>query len=240
MKRVAIIQSSYLPWRGLFAAIAQCDCFVFLDSVQFTRRDWRTRNTIKTPQGVHWLSVPVMQKGNFHSSIDEVQIAEPNWWKTHLKSIELNYRRAHHFRESFPLVEQLFESVANTPTLSEMNQTMTMAICQMLGVKSQFSRDVDLLPREALVQMSPTDRLVKLAMATGASVYLSGPSAKNYLDEHEFNAMGMSVEWMEYSKFQEPYRQLWGAFVPSVSIVDTVLNLGLEQTREVVLQRGAA
>lgn len=235
MTRVAIIQSSYIPWRGFFSAVALCDAFVFFDSVQFTRRDWRTRNAIKTAQGVHWLSVPVMQKGNFHAPIDSVRIADPNWWRTHLKSIESSYRRAPHFDESFPFIRQLFESVAEIPTLSEVNQTMTAALCRALGIETRVVRDIDVLPRETMAEMRPTDRLVQLSAAMGARTYLSGPSAKSYLDEGEFNALGIQVEWMDYSRFAEPYPQIWGAFSPAVSIVDTLLNLGLSQTRAIVI-----
>ena len=186
MKRVAIIQSSYIPWRGYFAAIARCDTFVYLDSVQFTRRDWRTRNAIRTSQGVHWLSVPVMQKGNFRAPIDQIRIANPNWWRKHLKAIELAYRRAGHFDDTFPFVRQLFEMAANLPRISEVNQYMTKALCQALGIRTCFVSDVDLLPRETLSAMQPTERLVRLSAAVGAGVYLSGPSAKNYLRRGRF------------------------------------------------------
>ncbi|MGO4741343.1 WbqC family protein [Bosea sp. 2KB_26] len=235
MRRVAIIQSSYIPWRGFFAAVALCDTFVFFDSVQFTRRDWRTRNAIKTSQGVHWLSVPVMQKGNFHTPIDGVRIADPNWWRTHLKSIEIAYRRAGHFDDIFPFVRHLFESVADLPTLSEVNQTMTTALCRALEIETHFVRDIDLLPRETMTAMQPTERLAKLSAAVGAETYLSGPSARSYLDEGKFNALDIQVEWMDYSRFGEPYPQIWGAFAPAVSIVDTLLNLGLAQTRAIIL-----
>lgn len=235
MTRVAIIQSSYIPWRGFFSAVALCDTFVFFDSVQFTRRDWRTRNAIKTAQGVHWLSIPVMQKGNFRAPIDSVRIADPNWWRTHLKSIEIAYRRAPHFEENFPFIRQLFESVAELPTISEVNQTMTTALCRALEIRTRFVRDTDLLPREAMAEMRSTDRLVRLSAAIGAQTYLSGPSAKSYLDEGEFNTLGIQVEWMDYSRFTEPYPQIWGAFAPAVSIVDTLLNLGLAQTRAIII-----
>ncbi|QEL21708.1 WbqC family protein [Bosea sp. F3-2] len=237
MKRVAIIQSSYIPWRGFFAAIALCETFVFFDSVQFTRRDWRTRNVIKTPQGVHWLSVPVQQKGNFHAPIDSMRIADPGWWQAHLKSIEIAYRRATHFDDAFPLVRRLFETIADLPTLSQVNQGMITALCKELGIETRLLRDIDLLPREAMAAMRPTERLVKLSAAADAQIYLSGPSAKSYLDEDEFNALGMQVEWMDYSRFGEPYPQVWGDFASGVSIVDTLLNLGLDQTRAIVLGR---
>jgi len=237
MKRVAIIQSSYIPWRGFFAAIALCETFVFFDSVQFTRRDWRTRNAIKMPQGVHWLSVPVQQKGNFQAPIDSIRIADPDWWRAHLKSIEMAYRRAAHFEDAFPVVRCLFESIADVPMLSQVNQRMIMALCRALRIETRFLRDVDLLPRDAMASMRPTERLVKLSAAAGAQIYLSGPSAKSYLDEEEFNALGMQVEWMDYSRLGEPYPQVWGDFASGVSIVDTLLNLGLDQTRAIVLDR---
>lgn len=233
--RVAIIQSSYIPWRGFFAALARCDTFIFLDSVQFTRRDWRTRNVIKTAQGVHWLSVPVMQKGNFYASIDGVRIADPKWLQSHLKSIESAYRRAPHFEDAFPPIKSIYESVAEMPTLSEVNQTMTQALCRILRLDTRLVRDVDLLSREAMAAMQPTERLVRLSAATGAQAYLSGPSAKSYLDEGAFAALGIQVEWIDYSRFAEPYRQMWGEFVPGVSILDTLLNLGLAKTRAMVL-----
>lgn len=234
MTRVAIIQSSYIPWRGFFSAVALCDAFIFLDSVQFTRRDWRTRNAIKTAQGVLWLSLPAMQKGNFHASIDSVRIADPSWSRKHLMSIETAYRRAPHFDAVFPFVRELFQSVAELQTLSEVNQTMTRALCEALELNTRFVRDIDLLPREAMAEMRPTDRLVQLSASIGAVTYLSGPSAKSYLDEGEFNKRGIQVAWMDYSRFAEPYPQLWGAFVPAVSIIDTLLNLGLAQTRAII------
>ena len=102
--RVAIIQSCYIPWLGYFATIARSDAFIFLDSVQFTRRDWRSRNRIKTAQGPLWLSVPVRQKGQYHAPIDAVELAEPGWAETHLRSIASAYRRAAHFDAVFPAI----------------------------------------------------------------------------------------------------------------------------------------
>ena len=103
-RRVAIIQSSYIPWRGYFGMNASCDAFIFLDTVQFTRRDWRTRNSIKTASGGSWLTVPVKQKGNYHASIATIEIADPDWSKQHLRKIEAAYRRANNFAAAFPIL----------------------------------------------------------------------------------------------------------------------------------------
>lgn len=230
VKRVAIVQSSYIPWRGAFAMIARCDAFIFLDSVQFTRRDWRTRNRIKTAQGPLWLTIPVKQKGNYLSPIDSMEIAEPGWATKHLRSIEGAYARAPGFAGAIGPVRDAYAGIADQPMLSAANQHLTRALCALLGIATPFLRDVDLLPRDQLDALDPTARLVELAAAAGATHYLSGPSAQAYLDEGAFAARGMAVEWMSYAGLPE-YRQLWGAFEPAVSVLDPLLTLGAEAAR---------
>jgi hypothetical protein len=232
-RQVAIIQSSYIPWRGYFAIIARCDAFIFLDSVQFTRRDWRTRNRIKTPIGPLWLSVPVRQKGNYRAPIDGITAAETGWTRQHLRSIEANYRRAPHFSTVFPALETAYAKAEAEVSLAAINQGLTAALCELLGIDTPLLRDVDLVERERLDSQEPTARLVDLAVATNATTYLSGPSARSYLDEAAFTARGVAVAWMDYRSLPE-YPQLWGQFDPSLSVVDALLNLGAEGARTVL------
>lgn len=230
--RVAIIQSCYIPWRGYFGLVARCDAFVFLDSVQFTRRDWRTRNRIKTPQGPLWLSVPVRQKGQYQAPIDAMALAEPGWAALHLRSIAANYRRAAYFSAVFPVLEAAYMQAAAQPSLSVANQLLTSALCRLLGIATPLLRDAELLPRETLEALDPTARLVALAAAAGGDRYLSGPAARSYLDEAAFAARGIAVEWMDYAL--PAYPQLWGEFDPSLSVIDALLNLGPEGARAVL------
>lgn len=237
--RVAIVQSSYVPWRGAFAMIARCDAFIFLDSVQFTRRDWRTRNRIKTPQGPLWLSIPVRQKGNFHAPIDAMEIADESWSIRHGRSIEGAYRRAGGFADAIGGIQDAYAAIAQETNLSRVNQHLTQAVCAMLGIRTRFLRDVEVLPRATLAALDPTARLVALAKAVGAHCYLSGPSARAYLDEAAFRDQGIAVEWMSYAHLP-PYPQLWGAFEPAVSILDPLLTLGPAGARAVLGAEPAA
>lgn len=233
-RRVAIIQSCYIPWRGYFAIIARCDAFIFLDSVQFTRRDWRSRNRIKTPNGPLWLSVPVRQKGQYHAPIDAIELAEPNWADGHLRSIATNYRRAAHFASVFPALEAAYAGAGAQTLLSVANQNLTAAMCRLLGIPTPLLRDIDLLDRARLEALDPTARLVALAEAAEAHEYLSGPAARSYLDEAAFAARGIAVGWMDYHNLPA-YEQLWGAFDPSLSVVDALLNLGPNGARAVLV-----
>ncbi len=223
--RVAIIQSSYIPWRGSFAILAACDAFIFLDSVQFTRRDWRTRNRIKTPNGPLWLSVPVRQKGQYTAPIDAIEIADPDWSSRHLASIRASYARAPAFAAEFPALADAYAAIAAEPSLSAMNRHLTAWLCGRLGITTPLLRDVDLIDRARLDALDPTERLAELAAAVGADRYLSGPSARAYLQEDVFNRRGIAVEWMDYAGLH-PYPQLWGDFEPAVSTIDALLNLG--------------
>ncbi len=239
-RRVAIVQSCYIPWRGYFAMIEQCQAFVFLDSVQFTRRDWRTRNAIKTPTGRLWLSVPVKQKGNFRASIDAIEVADPDWNQRHLRNIEGAYRRASAYDAVFPALAEMFRAVEAVSSLSALNQSLTRAICSLLEIKTPLLRDIDLLPRARLEAMDPTERLVNLTKAAEGDEYLSGPSARDYLDERAFRDADLRVGWMDYSACMIPYPQLWNGFEPAVSIVDPLLNLGCAATSAMIADRGNA
>src|SRR5262245_52507754 len=97
MKKVAIVQSNYIPWKGYFDMIAAVDEFILYDDMQYTRRDWRNRNKIKTPHGTRWITVPVQVKGKFHQTIHETEISGGDWAVAHWKALCLNYRRAAHF-----------------------------------------------------------------------------------------------------------------------------------------------
>lgn len=229
-RRVAIVQSSYIPWRGYFSLIAACDTFIFLDSVQFTKRDWRSRNRLRTANANVWLSIPLIQRGFYLAAIDEMTVSDPLWADAHWRRIEDAYRKAPAFQEAAPVIKEAYASVADLDRLSAINIALVRSLCAALAIDTGLMRDTELFPRTDLVAMDATDRLVELCRASRASHYLSGPAARSYLDEERFRAAGIQIEWADYSGLR-PYPQLHGGFDPQVSIVDTVLNLGYERTR---------
>jgi WbqC-like protein family len=226
-KTVVIVQSNYLPWRGYFDLLRRADEFILLDSVQYTRRDWRNRNLIKTPAGTQWLTVPVQVKGRFVQSIDETQTAGSAWASAHIRAIEFNYRKAAAFADMAPWLFGELQSAAAMPLLSQLNERLIKSVAEKLAIKTPIRGCTSLIERAAMAAMDATERLVALCVAAGAGRYLSGPAAKDYLDVAAFAAKGIEVEWMNYSSYPE-YSQLWGAFEPRLSIVDLLLNIGSE------------
>ncbi len=223
-KRVAIVQSNYIPWKGYFDLIAAVDEFVLYDDVQFTRRDWRNRNRIKTPQGVAWLTVPVKVRGRYHQSIRETELADALWGAEHWAILTHNYRRSPCFAEVASVFAPLFLEGRHA-TLSALNRALLQAVSRFLGISTRItdSQDYELAGDK-------TDRLVSVCDQAGATVYVSGPSAKSYLVEERFQEKGVVVEWFDYSHYPE-YPQLWGSFVHEVTIMDLLFNCGYEAPR---------
>lgn len=220
--------------------IAQCDAFIFLDSVQFTRRDWRTRNVIRTRSGLHRLSIPVRQKGNYLAPIDAIEIADPDWSRHHWLTLKGAYQRAEAFEAEGAFLADAYRAIESECKLSSINRSLTRTLCDRLGIETQLLCDIDLVPRGHLAALDPTERLVELARAAGASEYLSGPSARSYLDEGRFERAGMSVQWMDYSACLIPYHQLGEGFEPSVSVIDAICNIGSETTGRLIRQDAVA
>jgi len=218
-KRVAIIQSCYIPWKGFFDFIGRCDEYVVLDGVQFTKRHWHNRNRIKGPDGTHWLTIPVASKGRFTQSIDAVEISEP-WTERHWRSLAAAYGRAAHFAAMSPRVRRWYEMVADERSLTAVNLFFLQTILAELGLTVRVTRDRDYAPGG-----TKTQRLLDICRAAGATHYLSGPSARGYFDEDLFARAGVTVEWMTYGPYPV-YAQGAGAFVHDVSILDLLFHLG--------------
>lgn len=218
-KKVAIVQSCYIPWKGYFDLIAAVDEFIFYDDMQFTRRDWRSRNRIKTPQGPQWLTVPVKVKGKYHQAIRETEIDGTEWARKHWSALGHNYRKAPYFTEVMALLEPFYREGAYT-MLSELNRAQAQAICLYLGITTTLSASWDYAPRAG-----KTERLVDLCLQAGGGKYISGPAAKDYILPELFAQAGLELSWFDYGGYPA-YPQLWGEFVHEVSIVDLLMQCG--------------
>src|SRR5437764_11272519 len=196
-KSVAIVQSCYIPWKGYFALIRNVDEFILYDERQFTRRDWRNRNRIKTPQGIQWLTIPVETKGRYHQRIDETLISDPRWGEQHWKTIAHNYAAASHFADFRDRFEHLYQQATDS-LLSVVNRRFLEAVCDILGISTRFSWSTDYTATGA-----KSERLVSICLAAGASDYVSGPRARSYLDESAFARAGVSVSSFDYSGYRQ-------------------------------------
>lgn len=224
MKKVAIVQSNYIPWKGYFDMIAAVDEFVLYDDMQYTRRDWRNRNQIKTSQGLQWLTVPVQVKGKYHQAIRETEIEGGGWAVAHWKSLTQNYRRAPYFNEISGWLESIYTERSYTH-LSELNRVFLERICDYLGIKTVISNSWDYTLCDG-----KTERLADLCAQAGGTEYISGPAARGYIEESVFIDRGIELTWFDYSGYPE-YAQLWGDFTHGVSILDMLFNCGKETPR---------
>lgn len=223
-KRVAILQSNYIPWKGYFDMIAAVDEFILYDDMQYTRRDWRNRNQIKTPQGVQWITVPVKVKGKYDQTIRETEIDGSDWAEAHWKSISQNYRKALHFEEVAAIFEPLYRQRQYTH-LSTLNRALIEAVCAYLGIATKISNSWDYQLAEG-----KTERLADLCVQAGGTEYISGPAAKDYIEESVFAARGIKLSWFDYAGYAE-YPQLWGGFAHGVTILDLLFNCGRDAPR---------
>jgi hypothetical protein len=224
MKKVAIVQSNYIPWKGYFDMIAAVDEFILYDDMQYTRRDWRNRNQIKTPQGVQWLTVPVVVKGKYHQKIRDTEIDGSEWASTHWKNLLSNYRRAEHFGEIAEWLEPIYLQ-ESFDRLSQMNRRFIEAICAYLDINTKITNSCDYTLAEG-----KTERLADLCLQAGGTEYVSGPAAKDYVDERVFSDLGIKLTWFDYTGYPE-YPQLWGDFTHGVTILDLLFNCGKDSPR---------
>lgn len=222
MKTVAIIQSNYIPWKGYFDIIHDADLFIFHDCVQFTKQDWRTRNKIKMLDGAHWLSVPVRAAKD--SRICDVTLAGDDWAAKHLRTLHHCYGRTPHWRALEPFLAEIYGR--SWASLSELNQTVIGRIARdWLGIETEL---VDSRPYAATG--AKTDRVLDLLVKAGATRYVSGPAARDYLDAARFVEAGIELVYKDYAGYPE-YPQPHPPFDHFVTILDLLACVGRDAPR---------
>lgn len=218
--KIAISQPAYLPWLGYFDLIDQVDTFVLLDSAQFEKQSWQQRNRIKTPNGLQWLTVPVLFRGRFGQRIQDVEIRDPDFFRQHLRAVELNYRRSPCFEQFFPEFSEILARCASS-RLVELNQSLILWFCRILGIQSRILRSSDLDEKGKRSEL-----LVNLCRHLQSQSYLSPLGSAAYLldDLNQFAEAGIEVEFQHYE--HPAYRQLFGPFQSHASALDLIFNEG--------------
>ncbi len=218
MKKVALLQSNYIPWKGYFSIIANVDLFVFHDDLQYTKQDWRNRNKIKTDKGLEWLTIPC--GSNERINICDVALNDPGWQKKHWNKIYQHYHKAKYFKDYKKFFEEVYLGV-KWSKLSDMNQSVIKRIAtEVLGLDVQFDDT-----RKYKLESTKSDRVIELLTKVEATDYYSGPAAQSYLDVDRCQQHNINVHWMDYSHYQA-YPQLYNGFEHAVSIIDLIFNVG--------------
>ena len=218
-KRIAILQSNYIPWKGYFDLIRNVDEFIILDEVQFTKNDWRNRNKIKTRTGLEWLTIPVRQE-RLDQSINSIQTLNGRWAHKHWNSLAHNYSRSPYFGNYAKSIQAAYAEGSQLRSLSAINLLFIRLVCHFLEIKTVISSSTDYK-----MQGGRIDRLISLCKQASGDEYLSGPSARNYIDERLFQDADTSLKWAEYTQYPE-YQQLFPPFQHEVTVFDLLFNAG--------------
>jgi len=226
---VVILQPSYIPWRGYFDQIRCADLFIFYDDVQYDKHGWRNRNQIKSQQGKQWLTIPVHSAGVTQGlKIKDVKIdwSKP-WPKNHLKAMTISYNKAPYFKKYLPLLEAFYSR--HDDSIAEFTIETTISLARELGnLHTRFMRSSEVVG----IDGQKTERLIQILTKVGATHYISGPSARDYIEQEKFDKAGITLEYMTYD--YPEYPQLYPPYDPYVTILDLLFMTGEEAGKYIV------
>ena len=224
---ISIIQPSFLPWLGYFEQMAVANLFVYLDDVQYTRKDWRNRNRLKSPSGIKWGSVPVHKGAGRGMLIKDACINYNNAWQENvIAKIVQWYRKATYFDDVFPLFRDVLEN--RYDFLVDLNYALDRKIMGYLEISTPLYKSSDIAKKSRDQNME----IIEICSYHGADILYDGKSAQQFIDKEMFRRSGISVIFQDYK--HKPYPQLWGDFVSHLSVLDLLMNCGL-QSREILL-----
>ncbi|MDR4947833.1 WbqC family protein [Neobacillus cucumis] len=213
---ISIHQPNYIPWSGYFHKMLSSDLFVILDDVDLSRRAITNKNKIKSPDGPRLLSVPLANKSG--KIKDVTTFDDDNWPQKHWGSIQRSYARAPFWKQ----YQHLFWPIYENPNkkLADLNLQLIEIIRTVLEIKTPIIRSSEI----EVITGHKGEKIINICKALNATVYLSGTGAKTYNDEKEFEKNQIRLV---YQEFEPPvYPQLWGEFIPNLSVIDLLFNCG--------------
>jgi hypothetical protein len=224
---VSINQPAYLPWLGYFHRIQHSDLHIVLDHVQFEKNSFTNRNKVRTADGWTWLSVPLLTKGKFGDlAIDTIAIAnERPWARKHWETLRLAYRKAPHFADESPYWEEVLGRRWER-LIDLQRETLTHQL-DALDITTELRSSAELG-----VEGAKAELVLNLCKAVGATVYLSGPLGRDYLDQADFDEAGIELRFHDYT--HPTYEQAHPGFEPYMATLDALLTLGRAGTKELL------
>jgi hypothetical protein len=224
---VVILQPSYIPWRGYFHQIYKADLFIFYDDVQYDKHGWRNRNRIKTAEGSRWVTIPVFSRGTLtnHMLIKDAKIDwNSKWSNSHWDIIRHSYKDAPYFIRFAPQVQSFYQR--RDEFLADFIIDFTIILARELGINhTRFLRSSTIHGMDG----QKTDRLIQILQSVGATHYITGPSAKDYIEQDKFDTAGITLEYISYD--YPEYPQLHSPYDPYVSILDLLFMTGPEANK---------
>jgi hypothetical protein len=219
---VSVHQPQYLPWLGYFDKIDKADAFVLLDNVQFKKNEWQNRNKIKAAAGGQWLTVPVMYR--FPQLINEVEINNRERWQhKQQQALISNYKKAPYWSVLEPFFTDLFQS--QWQTISQLNIHVVKKLVEILGIKTplHIASEMGNFPED------PDERLIAITKYFAADTYLAGSGGRDYMDMDKYDRNSIKVLFQDYR--HPVYDQLFGDFLPYMSVIDLIFNHGDESLK---------
>lgn len=218
---IGILQPGYLPWLGFFEQLHRSDVFVIYDDVQYDKNGWRNRNRIKTANGPQWLTVPVSVDYSTRPPIHTVRINnDTDWRRKHLLSIRQNYSQALFFRDYIGVFEEIFSRPWDL--LADLDLHLIVTLAGLLGMENKR-----IVRSSALgVPGQRVERLIAICKNLGADTFYEGAAGRDYIPAGEFEAQGIRLEFQDYK--HPVYNQLYGEFIPQMSVIDLLFNCGPE------------
>ena len=203
--------------------VRSADALMYLDDVQYTRRDWRNRNLIMGTNAPQWLTIPVQVAGKYHAKIHEIECADTTWWRSHLSSLDSVYKKHAAYNQFRQQLGHELKRASELRFLSQVNRHMNNWLFSILGLRVTCLSSQD-FPSSS----DKSERLADLCAAVGADTYISGPAARSYLDESLFHRLNLQVGWIDYELLPELPAEVRAP--RELSIIHLLATLGVDET----------
>lgn len=191
-RRCAIHQPNLFPRLSTLAKLYAADCWVVLDDVQFTRRDFQHRArlaALKDPRQQQWLTPATHLPRGRQSRISEARIVDPVLSRKRVGLLlRQHYGRSPHWSTLEAVIAPVLDLLTVDGRTAVIAETSTRLLLDLLGWRGPVVRSSAYSARDGR-----SERLADLAREVGADTSLCGTGGARYLRRAPFDEYGIGV-----------------------------------------------
>lgn len=226
--KLGIMQPYFMPYIGYWQRIKAVDLYVIYDDVNYIKNGWMNHNRIIVNKQEQLFTIPLVGASP-NKLINEVFLNPLDKKRMNmLKTLEMAYKKAPHYEEGMGAIKPIL--LSEETNFAKFLEYQIRTICDYLEIKTKIIVSSSISKNNSL---KAQDKVIEICKILGADEYYNALSGKELYSKKDFEKEGINLVFIR-DKSSIMYNQLSPEFIPSLSIIDVLMNCSKDEIKKML------
>lgn len=227
--KLGLMQPYFMPYIGYWQRINAVDEHVIYDDVNYIKGGWMNRNRILYNGTLRNFNVP-LRGASPNKLVNQVTVdTNPILQGKMMRTIEYAYKKAPYFNEAMAVLEPIITSKEDNLAIYLENELRS--ICKYMGINTKLIMSSAIEKDNSL---KGRDKVVEICKKQGADIYINASTGEHLYNKEDFKEKGLKLIFIKDASTVR-YEQMTAEFIPSLSIIDILMNCAKEKIQELLM-----